>query len=78
MLFDRGDLCRPLVVCGANFGRRSVEADSPTSGAVLPAIDTSAAVAAINKCASWRMGVHSLIGLAATPMRNMMLVSRSV
>jgi len=27
MLFDRGDLWWSLVVCGANFGRRSVEAD---------------------------------------------------
>ncbi|TPW12434.1 MAG: hypothetical protein FD127_2647 [Acidimicrobiaceae bacterium] len=31
MLFDRGDPCRPLVICGANFGRRSVEADTFTS-----------------------------------------------
>ena len=31
MLFDRGDLCVSLVVCGANFGRRSVEADTFTS-----------------------------------------------
>ena len=28
MLVDRGDLCVSLVVCGANFGRRSVEADT--------------------------------------------------
>ena len=28
MLFDRGDLCVWLVVCGADFGRRSVEADT--------------------------------------------------
>ncbi len=28
MLFDRGDLCWSLVVCGADFGRRSVEADT--------------------------------------------------
>ena len=28
MLFDRGDLWVSLVVCGANFGRRSVEADA--------------------------------------------------
>ena len=31
MLFDRGDLCVLLVVCGADFGRRSVEADTITS-----------------------------------------------
>ena len=31
MLSDRGDLCSPLVVCGADFGRRSVEADTFTS-----------------------------------------------
>jgi len=31
MLFDRGDLWWSLVVCGANFGRRSVEADTFTS-----------------------------------------------
>ena len=31
MLVDRGDLCWWLVVCGANFGRRSVEADTFTS-----------------------------------------------
>ena len=31
MLFDRGDLWCVLVVCGANFGRRSVEADTFTS-----------------------------------------------
>ena len=31
MLVDRGDLCVSLVVCGANFGRRSVEADTFTS-----------------------------------------------
>ena len=30
MLFDRGDLCVSLVVCGADFGRRSVEADTFT------------------------------------------------
>ena len=77
MRFDRGDLWWSLVVCGADFGRRSVEADSATSGSAVPAIDTSA-VAAINNCASWRIGVLSLIGLAATPMRNKMLVSRSV
>ena len=28
MLFDRGDLWFLLVVCGADFGRRSVEADA--------------------------------------------------
>ena len=31
MLFDRGDLWWSLVVCGANFGRGSVEADTFTS-----------------------------------------------
>ena len=31
MLSDRGDLWCPLVVCGADFGRRSVEADTFTS-----------------------------------------------
>ena len=31
MLFDRGDLWVSLVVCGADFGRRSVEADTLTS-----------------------------------------------
>ena len=31
MLSDRGDLCSPLVVCGVDFGRRSVEADTFTS-----------------------------------------------
>lgn len=31
MLSDRGDLCWSLVVCGAEFGRRSVEADTFTS-----------------------------------------------
>ena len=31
MLCDRGDLWWSLVVCGANFGRRSVEADTFTS-----------------------------------------------
>lgn len=31
MLFDRGDLWWSLVVCGANFGRRSVEAGTFTS-----------------------------------------------
>ena len=31
MLSDRVDPCRPLVVCGADFGRRSVEADTFTS-----------------------------------------------
>ena len=31
MLFDRGDLWWSLVFCGANFGRRSVEADTFTS-----------------------------------------------
>ena len=31
MLFDRGDLWVSLVVCGADFGRRSVEADTITS-----------------------------------------------
>ncbi len=30
MLFDRGDLCVSLVVCGADFGRRSVEAGTFT------------------------------------------------
>jgi len=31
MLFDRGDLWVSLVFCGADFGRRSVEADTVTS-----------------------------------------------
>ena len=31
MLFDRGDLWVSLVVCGADFGRRSVEADGFSS-----------------------------------------------
>ena len=31
MLFDRGDLCCPLVFCGADFGRTSVEADTVSS-----------------------------------------------
>ena len=31
MLSDRGDLWCPLVLCGADFGRRSVEADTFTS-----------------------------------------------
>ncbi len=31
MLFDRGDLWVSLVVCGADFGRRLVEADTLTS-----------------------------------------------
>ena len=31
MLFDRGDPCVTLVVCGADFGRRSVEADTFSS-----------------------------------------------
>ena len=30
MLFDRGDLWFLLVFCGADFGRRSVEADTFT------------------------------------------------
>jgi len=32
MLFDRGDLWWSLVVCGENFGRRSVEADALAFG----------------------------------------------
>ena len=31
MLSDRGDLWCPLVICGADFGRRSVEADALAS-----------------------------------------------
>ena len=53
MLFDRGDLWVSLVVCGADFGRRSVEADTFTSNLDGVFLIGSPAVPVGNMTCSW-------------------------
>ena len=56
MLFDRGDLWVSLVVCGAGFGRRLVEADafiSNLDGEYGSQKNTSVPVRAVES--SWRV-----------------------